>query len=131
MKDSPMNTAPYSLSAPAETLVTTDPNSDFVAKFHDLVADLHARLNDGRLEPNNFVGLSVCAVQLDGQCSSVLRDNAQKPENPGLRLAAALLATCLQGEEDSRVSPLLSKAQKLIEQALRIKTGEIISSTLH
>jgi hypothetical protein len=130
MKNS-LNTTPYPLPGPAEPLVTTDANTDFVSKFQDLVTDLHAKLNEGRAEPTNIVGLSVCAVQLDGQSSCVLRDQAEKPENPALRLAAALLATSLQEEEDNRVALLLSKAQKLTEQALRIKTGEILSSTLH
>lgn len=126
-----LNTAPHPLPAPAETLVTTDSNTDIATKLQELVLDLHKELNAGRAEPHNIVGLSVCAVQLDGQSSCVLRDQAEKPEYPGLRLAEALLVTCLQAEADSRVSPLLSKAQKLVEQALRIKTGEILSSTLH
>jgi hypothetical protein len=46
-------------------------------------------------------------------------------------MASAILATCLQAEQDTRVKLLLSKAQKLTEQALKIRTGEIITSTLH
>ena len=126
-----MNTAPhFALPAP-ESAVTNDPNQDFVLKLHGIVADLQQQLNDGQLELSSVVGLGVCTVQLDGLSTCLFTDSAEKPVSPGMRMASAILATCLQAEQDTRVKLLLSKAQKLTDQALKIRTGEIITSTLH
>lgn len=126
-----MNTAQHYAPPTPDSAVTNDPNKDFVHKLSDIVADLHQKLNDGQFELTSVVGLGVCTVQLDGLSTCLLTDSAEKPMSPGLRMAAAVLATCLQGEQDSRVGLLLSKALKLTEQALKIRTGEIITSTLH
>jgi hypothetical protein len=126
-----MNTAPdLAVSAP-ENFVTNDPNEDFVLRLRDIVAKLHQQLNTGPLEPSSVVALGVCAVQLDGLSTCLFTDSSEKPVNPGIRMAAAILATCLKTEENARVALLLNKAQKLTEQALKIRTGEILTSTLH
>jgi hypothetical protein len=126
-----MNTAQYNALPAPDTAVTNDLNQDFVHKLRDIVADLHQKLNNGQFELASVVGLGVCTVQLDGLSTCILSDSAEKPMSPGLHMASAILATCLQAEQDSRVGLLLSKAQKLTEQALKIRTGEILTSTLH
>lgn len=114
-----------------ENALTTDPNRAFILKLNHLVAQLHQNLNAGQLDPSTVVGLGVCAVQLDGLSTCLFTDSAEKPVNPGIRLASAVLAICLQQEDNPRVTLLLNKAHKLTEQALKIRTGEIITSTLH
>jgi len=126
-----MNTLPNHVTPAPETFVNSLQNEDFVSKLRAVVEQIQAQLNAGLAEPHNVVALGICAVQLDGLSTCLLSDSADKPMNPGMRMAAAILGTCLQGEDDPRVQPLLAKAQKLTEQALKIRTGEIITSTLH
>jgi hypothetical protein len=126
-----MNTAPDNARPAPETFVTNGPEQDFVLKLKDIVAHLHQKLNEGQLEPSTVVGLGVCAVQLDGLSTCLFTDSSEKPVSPGIRMASAILATCLKNEDNARVALLLNKAQKLTEQALKIRTGEIINSTLH
>lgn len=126
-----MNTALDNVTPVSETFVNDHTNPDLVLKLRSIVADLHEKLNSGQADLSSIVGLGVCAVQLDGLSTCLFTDSAEKPVSPGLRMATAILDSCLQGEENTRVTLLLSKARKLTEQALKIRTGEIISSTLH
>lgn len=126
-----MNTALDNVTPAAETFVNDKTNPDMVVKLQAIVADLHEKLNHNQAEPASVVGLGVCAVQLDGLSTCLFIDSAEKPQSPGLQMAAAILDSCLQNEENTRVTLLLNKAKKLTEQALKIRTGEIISSTLH
>jgi hypothetical protein len=125
-----MNTTPNRI-AEREDVMSNDSNQDFVSKLKDIVVPLHQKLNIGLIEPRTVVGLGICTVQMDGLSTCFFVDCADKPENPGMRMASAILATCSQAESNLRVSTLLNKARKLTEEALRIRIGEIITTTLH
>jgi hypothetical protein len=127
-----MNTTPDRSPSAIDFPVTNAQNDEFIQILQDIVNQSVARLNHGELNPATVVALGICTVQLQGVTTSLFSDSSEKPVNPGLRMAAAILQSCIEdGEADSRVLVLVKKAKSLADEALRIRTGEIISTTLH
>lgn len=127
-----MNTTPDRTPLAIDFPVNTIQSEEFVAILQDIVRQSGARLNQGELNPETVVALGICAVQMQGLTTCLFSDSSEKPVNPGLRMAAAILQSCIDDvEADSRVLVLVKKAKSLADEALRIRTGEIINSTLH
>ena len=108
-----------------------DTTQALLQQVKDLTLGVAQTLNANLADPETVVGLGVCAVQLTGRTTSVVLDSGGKPMSAGIRMASSVLATCLQDEKNPRVQALLNKALKLTEEALKVRSGEIISTRLH
>lgn len=103
----------------------------FVERIQQITIGVSQTLNAGLHDPETVSGVALCAVQLHGKVTCVVLDSTDKSVSPGIRMASSMLATVLQEEKNPRVIALLNKALKLSEEALKIRSGEIISTKLH
>lgn len=122
----------HSLSTSAEgEVLPSDSSTDLLQKLQKIAATANASLNQGLVEPDTISGLGICVVQMQGDTTCLYLDNHDKSVSPGIRMVTSLLATCLENEQNPRAAVLLNKAFKLAEEALKVRSGEIISSKLH
>ena len=100
-------------------------------KLEKLTQALHAAVNQVGASEDPMVGAALSIVHLQSGTSCVSMEAPGNPMSPSLSMAVAILATLSKSESNPRVSALVRKAARCAEQALKLRTGEVQSHSLH
>lgn len=82
--------------------------------------------------PETFVGAAVCLADYGVGTFALASQDDSQPLDATLSMAVALLRTTLSVETDPQAATLVGRAQRLLQTAITLKTGQALATdSLH